>query len=252
MKTATKTLATLFVTSFAVSPLVMADEEKVIEKTFDVQQGASFDIDNVNGAINIYKSDNDQIKVIATVSAKSESQLERIKIDMVQNGNKVDVETKYKQSSWGNNNSGDVNYDVWLPDNMSETDVDLVNGSLKIEGVSGELDADLVNGSIDVSELDGDAKLNSVNGSVTARYTSLTAVKDIEIETVNGSIKVFLPSNPDIRVDAETMHGSIKSDFSFDIEKSMFSGRSMTGTVGNGTTSMSLESVNGGIKVFEN
>lgn len=195
----------------------------------------------------------DQIEVTATLIADSEEELERISILMEQRDNEVMVETKYQQSGWNKGyRSGKVNYVVNLPVTVTKTEIDLVNGSLTVNDVLGRIDADLVNGSIDVSGITGTSKLHSVNGSVSARFSDLEQVEKVKINTVNGSIKVYLPADAQIKVNAETMHGSIKSDFGLKIEKNLFSGKQMEGVVGNGATKLSLDSVNGSIKVLRN
>lgn len=247
-----KLASTLLIAS-AFSVSAIAEETKTVEQTFNVSAAARFSLENVNGRVDIEQGQSGVIEVVAIATAKNDSDLERIEIEMEQEGNKVSVETKYKESGWGKRNgSGSVEYKVKLPEGMSVTDVDLVNGSLSIANISGEISADLVNGSLTVEGLSGDGKFNSVNGSITLKYNDLANVDGIEADTVNGSIKVYLPDNADIKVDAETMHGSIKSDFNLTAKKSLFSGKHMKGSVGSGNTSLSLDSVNGSIKVLKN
>jgi len=230
---------------------ISAEETKVVEKAFTVKDGTGFKIENINGRVDIEKSNTNQIEIIATISAKSARDIERIQLVMEQSGNDVNIETKYKNSDWGNNNnSGKVEYQIKLPSQVTDSEVDLVNGSLVLENVSGTFDVDLVNGSIEATDLNGDSDLNSVNGSVELSYLSLDKVNKINVDTVNGSIKVRLPTDANIKIDAETMHGNIRNDFGLTVEKSLFSGRHMKGEVGDASTKLSLESVNGSIKIL--
>lgn len=230
-----------------------AKETKTEEQSFSVSDGASFTLDNVNGRVEIEQGQRGVIEVVAVANAKNEDDLARIEIVMVQSGNSVTVETEYEDSGWGKrSSSGGVEYTVKLPASMSKTSVDLVNGSLTIKGIDGNVQADLVNGSIKVEGASGDAILNSVNGSITLKYDDIANVNDIDADTVNGSIKISLPEDAGIKVDAETMHGSIKSDFGLSAKKNMFTGKHMKGSVGSGDISLTLESVNGSIKVLKN
>ncbi|NMP33323.1 DUF4097 domain-containing protein [Thalassotalea sp. M1531] len=244
-------IASLIVASSLFATTTQAEETKVIEKSFIVESGASFSIENINGRVEIEKASGNEIEVIATITAKNADDMERIAVLMEQSGSDVTVETKYKDSTWGNNHSsGSVAYKVKLPVSVADSEVDLVNGSLLLDEVSGKLDVDLVNGSIEANNLSGNSELNSVNGSVIVSYSELNSVNKIDVDTVNGSIKVYLPVDANIKVDAETMHGSIKSDFGLSVEKKLFAGKYMKGSVGNASTKLSLESVNGSIKVL--
>ncbi len=165
------------------------------------------------------------------------------------------VETEYeKQSSWGRNHqSGKVDYTVMVPFGASLADIELVNGSLVVDKVQGEIKADTVNGSINIQGVADDLELNSVNGSIKATYQQIDKqIDDIELATVNGSIKLYMPDDLNATIDAETMHGSIKTAFGLSSDKKMFSGRSLSGTVGSGDIRINLESVNGSIKVMTN
>lgn len=230
-----------------------ADVEEQKEQRFSVSSDSKFSIDNINGSIEITRWQQDEIKVIAHKSADDQDDLERMKVSMKQSGNRVHVETKYEKQNQRHNQSGSVDYEVWLPANMSTTDVDLVNGSLTIEKIDGDIEADLVNGSIRVIGASGNSKLQSVNGSVKLEYSEvLSTVERIDVETVNGSIKVYFPADVSASVEAETMHGGLSSDFGLSVDKQFFSGKNMSGIIGSGTVKVTLESVNGGIKVIEN
>lgn len=244
-------LISLMVVSALTTTSVLAKETKTIEKFFEVGSGASFSIENINGSIDIESTNGDRIEMIATLTAKDEAALERIEILTNQTGNDVTVSTEYEQNRWGKNNSGGVEYTIKLPANVTSTDVELVNGGLMMEGISGEVDAELVNGAIEATGLNGTGQFNSVNGSIKLTYDDLANVNRIDADTVNGSIKIYLPDEANIKVDAETMHGSIKTDYGLKAKKNLFAGRHLKGSVGSADTKLKLESVNGSIKVLK-
>jgi DUF4097 and DUF4098 domain-containing protein YvlB len=246
------TLATILSLSTITS--VYADVEDTIEKSFDVSEQAVLRLANINGAVDIKGWNKNEIKVTAIITAKNQKDRDRIKVEFDQNSNNVSVETEYeKQSSWGhNNNSGKVDYTVMVPFGASLADIDLVNGSLVINKVEGEIKANTVNGSINVQGLADDVELNSVNGSIKATYQQIDNIDDIDLTTVNGSIKLYMPSDLNATINAETMHGSIKTAYGISSDKKMFVGRRLSGSVGSGDISINLESINGSIKVMKN
>ncbi len=224
-----------------------------IERSFEVNSTSQLRLENVNGSVEINAWDKDVIKVVAVIKTDDQEGRDRISIEMTQSSRGVSVETHYKKSNWGNHhNSGSVNYTIMVPVNAELSSIDLVNGSLKIEGVEGEINADLVNGSIKAFGLESDSEFNSVNGSIKVSYKNIGEnLNRIELDTVNGSIKLTLPEKVSASLDVETMHGSIKNDFGLKANKSMFSGRSLKGDIGGGDIRITLESVNGSVKILK-
>lgn len=249
-----KTIKMIAMCALTLSVSVQAQIRDEITKTFSVGDHAEFRLDNVNGEVEIEAWNKSEIKIIATVTAKNQEARDRITIEMNENGRGVSVETHYKKSSsWGNNHSGSVNYSVMVPSDVRLSSIDLVNGSLSVDGVKGEMNIDLVNGSIVAHGLTSDSEINSVNGSIEVSYQALSAdLRDISIDTVNGRIELALPEEISADVDIETMHGSIRNDFGLSVDKNMFSGRNLQGTIGSGDVRISIESVNGGVKLLKN
>ncbi len=226
-----------------------------IERSFDVKSDAKFALENVNGSVEISAWDNSVIQVTAILSAKNQDHLDRIKVEMNETSNGISVETKYEKSNWSNSNnsSGQVKYIVRVPRAAELETVSLVNGSLVISNVEGQVNAELVNGSIKASGLANNGKFSSVNGSVKVSYKTLSnSMNRIRLETVNGSIKLYVPDALNADVEAETMHGSIKNDFGLSVNKNMFSGKHMTGKVGSGDIAIQMQSVNGSVKLIKN
>jgi len=251
MSTITKKIIVLM--AFTLSLNIQAKVEDEVIKSFKVDEKAEFRLENINGAVEIKGWNKNEIKVIATITAKNQKGRDRITIEMDENGRGVSVETHYKESSsWGNNHSGKVDYEVMVPMTAKLSSIDLVNGSLSITNVEGKIKVGLVNGSIEASGLASDSEINSVNGSIKVSYSALSENLDsISLDTVNGSIKLTLPENVSADVDIETMHGSIKNDFGLSADRNMFSGKSLEGTIGSGKIDINIESVNGGVKLLK-
>lgn len=251
----TSFIKTLLVSSFItlLSTCVQANVFDQIEKTFDVNNNASFRLNNINGSVDISTWENPTISVTANIAADNQEDRDNMIIEMQQSGLEVSVETRYKErGSWGRNNqSGKVEYIVLVPKNTILSSINLVNGSLIIDNVKGAVNAELVNGSIKASGLAGNSELSSVNGSIKITYSELAKTLDrIDVETVNGSIKVSMPKLLNTTVEAETMHGNIKTDFGLSTKKSFLGGHRLSGTVGNGDVRIMMESVNGSIKLL--
>lgn len=253
MKILAKKLVAASVLTMTMSASAFAAVYDEVERSFEVGSDAKFALENINGSVEINAWSQDTIKVLAKLKAKNQEHLDRITVEMNQTGNGVTVETKHQKNSWSNNSSEQVSYEVMVPATVDLSRVSLVNGSLVIKDVTGDVKAELVNGSIKASGLAGDGEFSSVNGSVTVSYSEIAAdISDIELETVNGSVKLLVPDSINARVDAETMHGGLKNEFGLAVEKGIFSGKSMNGTIGNGDIKITLESVNGSVRLMKN
>jgi len=125
----------------------------------------------------------------------------------------------------------------------------LINGSLDIDGVEGNVKAESVNGRVTVRGLKGEAKVNTVNGTVEATFTQLDPAKPLSVGSVNGNVVVVIPSDANVILRAETIHGSIRNDFGLDVRHGEYVGHSLYGQLGSGGARLKLGNVNGGITI---
>lgn len=242
-------LATL--TIVMVSNSAVAKVTKTIEKSFELRGKGTLALDNVNGDVDIKAWAKKSVLVKATLRAKNDDALQNIDVKMTQSDNRINVKTDYKENKNGNNNGGSVDYVVMVPKNIDLPAIELVNGGLTIEGVAGELNADLVNGSLDAFGLNSNTTVDTVNGSVKLAYADTVKNVDINVESVNGSIRLYLPSNFGAELEASTGNGVIKTDFGLTSDKGRFYGTDLDGKFGDASSNIELESVNGSIKVLK-
>jgi hypothetical protein len=124
-----------------------------------------------------------------------------------------------------------------------------------------------VNGDIEGDELQSDSLARSVNGSVKLSTTGLATAATVngsvnvtlgradwpdgaDFKTVNGGITVTLPSVIDADLRADTVNGSITSDFPVTVNGTI-SPRRLYGMVGSGGHSLTLSTVNGSIRLLK-
>lgn len=227
--------------------------EKSFSQTYPLKSGGVFSIDNVNGDVTIEAWDRSEVSVEATITARTQEGLDRVEIEVKASDDRVAVETDYEEHkgrSW--NDGGDVDYKIKVPRNAELRDIDLVNGSLRIEGCPGRVGASTVNGKIVASGLSGEVSLETVNGKVEASFDQLSSGQRIEIQSVNGSVEVQVPKNSSFEVDASTVHGGIRNDFGLEVDHGEFVGHDLKGKVGGGGARLKLENVNGAIELRAN
>lgn len=237
---------------FLCSLNVHAEIKDKIERTFTVPIKSELRLENVNGDVDIQAWDKGEIEVTATVTAKNEASREQVEIKMNEHARGVDVITHYKKNkSWGKNFSVSVDYAVKVPRDLSLKSVELVNGSFNAKDVEGEVNVELVNGSATLTGLTSDTEISSVNGSIEARFDKVSdELKHISIDTINGKITLVVPDDISADIDIETMHGNITNDFDLPTDKSIFSGKSVRGKINDGKVNISIETVNGGVRLL--
>ena len=216
-------------------------------RTVLLSASARVSLDNVNGNVEITGWDRNEVQIDAVKKARDQQRLDEARIEVNTRGDSVEIKTRYPEGHT-NNNPASVHYELHVPQNARLDRINLVNGSLTVQRVSGEVTANLVNGKLRVDDLAGRADLSSVNGGIEANYASLNNVRDIKLKSVNGSIELGLPASPNAQIKASTVSGDIRSDFPLEVNGG-FVGKNLTGTLGGGGTSIALSNVNGSIHI---
>jgi len=250
MKAGALASAALLIFSTAVNAAVKETEEM----TFEVVSGARISLENINGDIVITGGSGDEVHMVAYKKAGQQEYMDELKVVVDADEDYIRIETRHPKSEggwfkWGNDSSGSVSYELEVPAHVNLDTISTVNGDVKIKAVSGLVKAETVNGSLEAVGLKGDANLETVNGSVSAEFDELGAGQRVSAEAVNGKIVLMVPANASARLEAETVNGSINADdFGLKPEKG-FVGRDLSGEIGSGDARISLDTVNGSIRI---
>jgi hypothetical protein len=125
-----------------------------------------------------------------------------------------------------------------------------VNGSVDGDSLPANAEAYTVNGSVNLSAA-GTALGNTVNGSISATMGRADWQGGGHFKTVNGDITLRLPVSVNAQVDAETVNGSLRSEFPLTLSGEEFRRKRLNGTIGNGGQTLDLKSVNGSISLLK-
>ena len=208
-------------------------------------------IKDINGDIDaIGSSNSDQVEVSAIKSGEG---AQDIKIQVVKLGDGVMICALYpgffssdnceSNSHFGNShNNAKVDFTIHMPQNLRFVGKN-VNGGVRAESMGRYVEADSVNGGIHISTQSW-ASAKSVNGSIEARIGRAEWSGDLEFKTVNGSIKLELPTNLSTELDFKSVNGHLESDFPLTMQGSIGK-HSVHGTIGSGGRSLDLKTVNG-------
>ncbi|HST53979.1 MAG TPA: DUF4097 family beta strand repeat-containing protein [Pyrinomonadaceae bacterium] len=223
-------------------------------QTYPLTADGRVSLQNINGGVRVSAWDRNEVKIDAVKRAYTQERLQEAKINVDAGPAYVRVETEYPQYNWRDDgerheNPASVEYTLSVPRGSRLEDIDLVNGSLTIEGVAGPVHASSVNGRVTASGLAGTVNLSVVNGQLEATLDRLNESGTISLSSVNGPLVVTLPSDSNATVRANTLHGPINNDFKLPVREGEYVGRDLEGRLGQGSARVRLSNVNGSITI---
>jgi DUF4097 and DUF4098 domain-containing protein YvlB len=235
----------------ATPALAQADFSDFIDQTYPLAATGRVRLDNVNGDVRVEVWDRSEVRVEAVKEASSRELLDALKVEIDARPNEIRIETDYpnQRGFFGDHGRMQVEYTLTVPRGAEIDSIDVVNGSVSISGVSGGVKAESVNGEIETRDVGGAVRLSTVNGGIRPSFTTLEKVREIDLESVNGTIALELPSSASASLRAETVNGSIGNDFGLEVHKHKYVGADLRGEIGGGGLDITIETVNGGIRV---
>lgn len=219
---------------------------KDFNQSYPLQPGGSFELQNVNGPVEVQGWDKNEIEIHAVKTAKeNEADIERVSIEIAAKPEEVSVVTRYPQ------NEGvevAVAYVVHVPHSARIEHLGTVNGTLRVAGVDSVEDLHTVNGNIEVYEGGGSVHAHTTNGNVHLELLRLVDAKGMSAETTNGSLLLALPSGTQANLEARSMNGSFYSELPVSFESALRQ-RETRGKLGKGGAPIRLNTINGGIRI---
>jgi len=220
--------------------------EKELHQTFPLAPGGTFELQNVNGPVEIQGWDKNEVEIDAVKVAKEKaSDIDRVAIEIDAKPNDVAVTTRYPQ------NEGvevAVMYTVHVPHGARIERLATVNGTLKVAGVDSVAELHTVNGNIEVYEGGGGVHAHTTNGNVHLELLRCLDEKGMAAETTNGSVELAVPETMQANLEARSLNGSFYSELPLSLESSL-KPREMRGKFGKGGAPIRLNTVNGGIRI---
>lgn len=226
-------------------------------QTYPFSATGRVSVENINGEVKINVWDRNDVQVDAVKRAFKQERLDEAKIEVNVNAEAIRIRTDYPD--WDqrftddergrNNNPAIVDYSITVPRKARLESIDLVNGSLEINGVEGDVKASSVNGRVIARGLLGVAKLSTVNGGLEATFVNLETGKPVSLNSVNGPLTLIIPSDANAVVRAGTVHGAISNDFGIQVHHGDYVGHELYGQIGQGGPNIRLSNVNGPIRI---
>ena len=238
------TLFALILAAGSAAPCFAISKE--FNQTYPLQPGGTFELQNVNGTVDVQTWDRNEVEVRAVKTAKrKESDLDLVSIDVDAKRDSVSVTTRYPQ------NEGvevAVEYIVHVPHCAHVEHLGTVNGTLRVAGVEAIEDLRTVNGNIEVYEGGGSVHAHTTNGNVHLELLHVQDKNGAVAETTNGSLLLAVPTDTQADVEARCLNGSFYSELPLALASTQRP-RETHGRLGKGGVPIRLHTVNGGIRV---
>jgi len=219
---------------------------KDFNQSYPLQPGGTFELQNVNGTVDVQGWDRDVVEIHAVKTAKQqETDLERVSIEVDARPEAISIATRYPQ------NEGvevAVEYTIHVPHGAHVEHIGTVNGTLRVSGLENVEDLHTVNGNIEVFETGGNVHAHTTNGNVHLELAHAPDRSGATAETTNGSLVLAVPFDMEAEVEARCMNGNFSSELPITMQSTQRP-REMHGKLGRGGAPIYLRTVNGGIRL---
>jgi len=244
-------------------------EYEEIDTLFRIEKpkSFSFELENENGSISLWKNESPrEIRIEIRKKGFGENKRERkevlesLTVSFEFNRDRLRVKGASERKLA--KNKGEIDFDVYLPEELYGIKVHTINGRIRVERLkASKFSLSLVNGGIEVDGKGENFMLRTINGTISGKIEAgecnfettngsiRLSIKGIErrgfLKTVNGSIDLRIAPIP-IKVEAITTHGTIKMEGFEILEKDS---KRILGASEKGGASLFISTVNGNIKV---
>jgi hypothetical protein len=232
--------------------------EETFERLYTIQPAANIIIQNHDGAVLIYGSNTNEMRIQATKKAYSSMALRQITIDVSVQPTSVSINVKIPpKPRWAFfDRSGTVDCTIVVPATTNISQLSLEAGEVLIDGMRGRsVHAKLGDGRMIVHNCFTDTDLALKRGNLTISYEWWErGTFSIQANITQGNAWAFLPSEAAFHLVAETAYGKIANDFDDPpVARPTSAEATKIDTLvrGGGKAAIKMRTANGDIKIME-
>ena len=191
--------------------------QEVSERVYTVEPNANISIHNRDGAILVYGSNANEVRVQSLKRAYTHERLNQIAIDVSTRPGVVSITAKVPaRPRWTlRDYSGTVDFTIVLPATANISALDLNAGEVLLDGMHGrEAHARLGDGRIFARNCFTNLDVAMNRGTLTLTYDWWLPEKfSTQVNVAQGNAWVFLPSEAAFHLLAHVVHGKVANDF---------------------------------------
>jgi hypothetical protein len=232
--------------------------QEVVEQVYSIDPSANISIQNRDGAVLVYGSDGNELRVRCIKKAYSHERLNQIAIDVSTKPGAVSVTAKVPpQPKWAfSDHSGTIDCTIVVPATASISALDLNAGEVLLDSMRGpEVRARLNDGRIFARNCFTNLDLTVNRGTLALSYEWWQKEKFLAQATmIQGNTWVWLPSEAAFHLLARAAHGKIANDFNNHPVSAHSSGSEMKIDQivnGGGSATINVRVEKGNIKIAE-
>jgi hypothetical protein len=239
-----------------------SESDPVLEETFErlytIQPTGDITIQNRDGAVLVYGSNTNEMRIQATKKAYSRMRLKQIAIDVSVQPTSVTINVNLPpKPRWAlYDPSGTVDCIIVAPATANISVLRLDAGEVLVDGMRGRrVHAQLGDGRMFAHNCFTDIDLALQRGNLTVSYDWWEPGKfSVQANIVRGNAWAFLPSDAAFHLVAETVGGKVASDFdNVPVARAAAAGAAKIDTLvnGGGQAKIKMRTANGDIKIVE-
>jgi len=236
-----------------------------IDETRSLQPGGSIELEIVSGSVQISGWDKNQVHIRGTIDERFTG------IEIDGSGDSVSIEVEpIRDSNKRDRNVTDLVIHVPRDCNL---ELESISASFTIDGIDGELEVESVSGGVEISGGVLGVEVSTISGKIVVQadgalrrgefetvsgaveiHGSLASDGRFSFETVSGDVSLYLAANVSARFEIETFSGDIHNDFGVKAEKTSIylPAKELSFEIGSGGARVSIESMNGNIRLIQN
>jgi Putative adhesin len=207
----------------------------------------------VNGRVIAEASDGTAIEVRAertTKASSDESARELLaKIEMREEVGDGRVRVEVRAPRFIGSSGHEIKWTLKIPRGVA-VDLRTVNGGVKLTGLEGEIRARSTNGGISGTAINATSLDAAVtNGGVDIELAQAVSSGHFDLEAVNGGVSLSLPADSKVDISGRCVNGSISVSNLDVVTVGEQTRRRLDGQLNGGGARVTLETVNGGVKI---
>ena len=227
-----------------------AIEQRVWTARYALEPAGQITVENVQGNITVEGWDRAEVAVSVFKSAASpQAHLDDVGVEVEAGDHALKLRTVYPGES---KEAVRVDYRLRVPRQVRLDRLRTLGGDISVRDIEGSVDARTLNGNIRQSAIRGSVVARAINGNVAVSFRALPErSQPVQLETVNGTIRVSLPPRADADLQLSTLAGRVESKYAFSVSEAP-GDSALKSRVGQGGVQVRLRTVRGDIQVTEN
>lgn len=224
-------------------------------RTYTLAKGGTLEIESGGGPVYLTPSDNSNVdvRIIREAQARSDEAargaLEEETISEEVSAERVRVKTERRASNvagpFGRRRIS-TEFRVKIPPGLNVS-VKGENADITLTNVQGAFTLENVNAGFRGRGVSGPVAATTVNGIVDLEFADV--VGDVRATTVNGPVRIGLPADADVTLEAMTVNGGVSVDEQLRFAATERERQKVSGTVNQGGPTIVLKTTNGPVRV---